>query len=83
MASIIDADVYIHSHTHLPMVMKESYFRIDVRNNAYRPVDKLFVNTGAALNYGGYSETYEFKPSSKDTPHIFLSGTERGMFARL
>ena len=83
MASIIDADVYIHSHTHLPMVMKEAYFRIDVRNNAYRAVDKLFVNTGASMNYGGYSETYEFKPSSKDTPHIFLSGTCREMYAKL
>ena len=29
MASIIDADIYIHSHTHLPMIMKEAYFRTD------------------------------------------------------
>lgn len=83
MASIIDADVYIHSHTHLPMIMKESYFRIDTRNNAYRPVDKLFVNTGASLRYGGYGESYEFKPSSTATPHIFLSGTARELNAML
>ena len=25
MASIVDADIYIHSHTHLPMIMKQAY----------------------------------------------------------
>lgn len=83
MASIVDADIYIHSHTHLPMIMKQAYFRVDTRNNAYRSVDKLFVNTGASLNYGGYGDAYEFKPASKDTPHIFLDGTQRKMTARL
>ena len=34
MASIIDADIYIHSHTHLPMIMKQAYHRIDPRNSA-------------------------------------------------
>ena len=29
MSSIIDTDIYIHSHTHLPMVMKQGYHRID------------------------------------------------------
>ena len=26
MASIVDADIYIHSHTHLPMIMKQGFF---------------------------------------------------------
>lgn len=83
MASIIDTDIYIHSHTHLPMIMKQGYHRIDDRNNTVALVTKLFVNTAANLNYGGYGEAQEFKPSSKDTPVIYLSGTKKIFEARL
>ena len=83
MASIIDCDFYIHSHTHLPMVMKQAFHRIDNKNSAVALVDKLFVNTAANLNYGGYGEAGEFKPSSKDTPTIYLSGTKKYMEAKL
>jgi hypothetical protein len=83
MASIIDTDFYIHSHTHLPMIMKQGYHRIDDRNNAVAHVTKLFVNTAANLDYGGYGEVGEFKPSSKDTPVIYLSGTKKEFTARL
>jgi predicted phosphodiesterase len=83
MASIVDADIYIHSHTHLPMIMKQSFHRVDIPNSYIAVVDKLFVNTSTMLNYGGYGEQYEFKPSSKDTPTIYLNGVKKRMFARL
>lgn len=83
MASIIDCDIYIHSHTHLPMIMKQAYHRVDARNNGVTLVDKLFVNTAANLNYGGYGEAQAFKPTSKDTPVIYLSGTQKEFNARL
>ena len=83
MASIIDADIYIHSHTHLPMIMKQAYHRIDVTNSSVALVDKLFVNTAANLNYGGYGEAGEFKPSSKETPVIYLCGTKKKFTAKL
>ena len=83
MASVIDTDIYIHSHTHLPMIMKQGFHRIDPRNNAVALVDKLFVNTAANLDYGGYGEAQEFKPSSKDTPTIYLNGTKKEFKARL
>ena len=83
MASIIDTDIYIHSHTHLPMVMKQGFHRIDVRNNTVAHVDKLFVNTAANLKYGGYGEAGEFKPSSMDTPIIYLDGSFKDFKARL
>ena len=83
MASIIDTDIYIHSHTHLPMIMKQAFHRIDPRNNAVALVDKLFVNTAANLKYGGYGEAGEFKPSSMDTPIIYLNGTKKDFKARL
>ena len=83
MASIIDCDVYLHSHTHLPMVMKQGFFRIDPRNSKVACVEKLFVNTAANLDYGGYGEAGEFKPSSKTSPIIYLSGKKKEFSARL
>lgn len=83
MASIIDTDIYIHSHTHLPMVMKQAFHRIDTKNSKVSLVDKLFVNTAANLKYGGYGEAGEFKPSSMETPIIYLNGNKKEFNARL
>lgn len=83
MASIVDADIYIHSHTHLPVVMKQSFFRTDSKNSTVYPVNKLFVNTAAAMNYGGYGEAFEYKPGSKDTPVIILNGKRKEANATL
>ena len=83
MASIIDADIYIHSHTHLPMIMKQAYHRVSWSNSSVALVEKLFVNTASNLNYGGYGEAAEFKPTSKETPIIYLSGVKKDFKARL
>lgn len=83
MASIADADIYIHSHTHLPMAMKQGFYRVDNGNSTISNTTKLFVNTASNLDYGGYGETMEYKPNSKDTPTIFLNGKKREMFAKL
>ena len=83
MASIIDSDIYCHAHTHLPMIMKQGFYRIDTRNSTFACVEKLFVNTAANLNYGGYGEAQEFKPASKDTPVIYLNGRKKEFNAKL
>lgn len=83
MASIVDADCYIHSHSHMPMIMKQAFFRVDVQNKKVAQVDKLFVNDAAAISYGGYGQAGEFKPSSKQSPVIHLSGDCKFMEAIL
>lgn len=83
MSSIIDADIYIHSHTHLPVILKENYYRTNLLNKSVTPVTKLFVNTSSALIYGGYGEEFEYKPNSIDTPIIYLSGLEKRVDAKL
>ena len=83
MASIIDTDIYIHSHTHLPMIMRQSYFRTDMSNGVVKKVDKLFVNTSSQLNYGGYGQAYEYKPSSVECPVIYISGRDKRFTAKL
>lgn len=76
LASICDADIYIHSHTHLPAVVKNSYYRMCLTNNSVAKVDRLFVNTSSTLNYGGYGEIQTYKPNSIETPVIILDGTK-------
>lgn len=83
LAAIVDADVYLHHHTHLPVIFKESYFRVCGSNSSVALVDKLFVNTAASLNYEGYGDKAGFKPASKCSPVIFLDGKERNMWAKL
>jgi predicted phosphodiesterase len=83
MAAIIDTDIYIHSHTHLPMIMKQAFHRIDLKSSTVTHVSKLFVNTAANLDYGGYGEAGEFKPTSKDTPVIYLDGRKKQYEAKL
>lgn len=83
LACIVDADVYLHHHTHLPVVMKNSFFRVSGSNSTVALVEKLFVNGAAALDYGGYGDTQNFKPNSKSNPVIYLCGTKRAMWAKL
>jgi predicted phosphodiesterase len=83
LASIVDADIYVHAHTHLPVVFKEAFFRVSGSNSSVSLVDKLFVNSAASLNYGGYGDRQGFKPASKQSPVIYLHGTKRNMWAKL
>jgi predicted phosphodiesterase len=83
MASIVDADIYIHSHTHLPFLMKQAFYRTDMSNSGVKMVDKLFVNSSAKLKYGGYGQTYEFKPASTASPIIHLNGEYKAFTANL
>lgn len=83
LAAIVDADIYIHAHTHLPLIFRESFFRVSGSNSSVAPAEKLFVNTAAALNYGGYGDRQGCKPSSTKSPVIYLSGTDHSMWAQL
>ena len=83
MACIVDADVYIHAHTHLPMIMKQGFHRVSASNSTVARVDKLFVNTGAMLHYGGYAEVKGYKAPSLQSPVITLSGSTKAATASL
>ena len=83
LASIVDADIYIHAHTHLPLIFKESFFRVSGSNSSVALADKLFLNCGAALSYGGYGDKAGFKPASKTSPVLYLNGLKHDMWARL
>jgi hypothetical protein len=48
-----------------------------------KQVQKLFINTGAALNYGGYGQAQEFKPADISTPVIRLEAKQKWMKATM
>ena len=75
MQLTVDADIYIHSHTHVPMSFKTGYHRVDFQNSSVTKVEKLFVNGNAFLDFGGYGEEYGYSPSSVSVPQIQLNGT--------
>lgn len=77
MAEVIDADIFIHSHTHVPMVLRKSFFRTDYRNRKATQIEQIFINTNSFLNFGGYGEEKGFAPTSTKYPKIILSGIER------
>lgn len=72
LATIVDADIYIRSHVHMPMSFRETYFRTNTGQSSVMPVDRLFVNTAATLEYGGYGQQFEYKPASMKNPVIHL-----------
>ena len=83
LASIVDADIYIHGHTHLPLVFKEAFYRVNSANSSVALTEKLFVNSAAFLTYGGYGDKQGYKPASTTSPTIYLDGTKRNMVAKL
>jgi hypothetical protein len=83
LATIVDADLYLMGHTHFPAVFKENYFRVNAGNSSVMEVEKLFVNSAAALHFGGYGDRQGYKPASRSNPVIYLDGRKREMKALL
>lgn len=83
LASIVDADIYCVGHTHLPALFKDTFIRPSPANSSLTYGTRLYVNTSAKLNYGGYGEVLGLKPGNTDTPIITLSGSHKEMRAIL
>ena len=83
LSAIVDADIYVCGHTHLPALLKDSFARPNMGNSSVAYGTRLYVNTSAKLNYGGYGASCGFKPACTDTPIIHLSGTHKEMRATI
>jgi hypothetical protein len=75
-AGIVDADVYIAGHTHMPAMLKQSYYRADHAHHTVSLCEKTFVNTASALAYGGYGDTQGYAPASNSYPVITFNGSQ-------
>lgn len=83
LQNIVDCDIYCHNHTHLPAVFPTCSYRIDFAHRQPVIVEHLFVNGGAALNYGGYAEAGNMKPASKRYPVIHLESGKKKFTATI
>ncbi len=83
LSTIVDADVYICGHVHLPAMLKDGFARPSMANSSITYGTRLYVNTSAKLNYGGYGDAMAFKPPCLDTPVIHLNGTRKEMRATI
>ena len=83
LSGIVDADVYVCGHTHLPATLKTGFARPSMSNSSITYGTHLFINTSAKLNYGGYGDVGGFKPACTDTPIIHLNGTKKEMTATI
>ncbi len=83
LSNIVDADIYICAHTHLPALLKTGFYRPCLSNRSVAYCEKLFVNTASSLNYGGYGDVQGFRPNSKEYPIIVLDGVKKRMKAVL
>ena len=81
-ADIVDCDVYIVGHTHLPAALKLNFARPNPITSSIIYGTHLFVNAAAKLDgYEGYGAIGGYKPSNTDTPKIILDGRKKKMEA--
>lgn len=79
----IDADVYIMSHTHQPVILPRTFYRCDYRNKKVTPIEKMYINSNAFLDFGGYGEALGFSPPSLRYPVVIMNGYERYIKAEI
>ena len=83
LSLVVDADIYICGHSHLPATLKDSFARPNMGNSSVTYCTRQYINTSAKLDYGGYGEIFGMKPACTDTPIIRLSGTRKEMRATI
>lgn len=73
MSKICQADIYMMSHVHMPMVFKEDYLEIDKVNYRVRQRTRTFVISNSFLDYGGYGEKKGYTPATIAVPKVHLT----------
>lgn len=75
LANMIDADIYIHGHTHSPIVLKENYIQVDKQNKGWKEKSRLFINTNSTEGFGNYGERFKLTPTNRDFIKVELKQT--------
>ena len=77
MSDKVIADVYVMSHTHTPIMTRNSIFVPDYQHRSLVQKDKYYLMTNSFLEYGGYGELYGYTPSTTEHQEMLLSGTKK------
>jgi predicted phosphodiesterase len=78
LSQIVQANIYIHSHTHTPLIFKEDYFISNCANKGISRESRLFINTNAYEGFGGYGEVLGLRPSNHEYIKVKLWFDEKG-----
>lgn len=76
---VIDADILIAGHSHLPAVIRKSHLRCCPQTFSVDQHEQVFVNLASALKYGGYGERGGYQPPSNRYPVIELSTEQKNV----
>lgn len=71
---VIDADIIIAGHTHMPATFRTSSIRCCPQTFTAELHEQVFVNVASALKYGGYGQRGGYQPPSNRYPVIELDG---------
>lgn len=74
---VIDADLIIAGHTHVPATFRQSSIRCVPQSFTAEYHEQVLVNVASALTYGGYGKRGGYQPPSNRYPVIELSATKK------
>lgn len=77
MSDKVIADLYIMSHTHTPMITRNSIFVPDYQHQTLVKKDKYYLMTNSFLEYGGYGERYGYTPNTTEHQEAILNGKKK------
>jgi len=74
---VVNADIYISSHTHKLMTTPDLIYYIDDKNNKVIEKKRYYVNSGSYQVYGGYAQFKGYRPVKLGTARIRLDGKRK------
>lgn len=77
MSQVVIADIYVMSHTHTPMSMKQQIWIPDYANNSLNKKEMYYLMTNSFLEPEGYGEKLGMLPVSNTITEVVLDGTKR------
>lgn len=77
MAETCYADLYIISHLHQTIATSLDFILPDYANQSVSQKTMKFLMSNSCLNFGGYGERFNLRPSTKDFTKAILNHKER------
>ena len=77
MSDKVIADLYVMSHTHTPIMTRNTIYLPDYQHKSIVKKDKYYLMTNSFLEYGGYGEKYGYTPSTTEHQEAILNGMKK------
>ena len=77
MSDKVVADLYVMSHTHTPIITRNTIYVPDAQHKTLVKRDKYYLMTNSFLEYGGYGEKLGYTPSTTEHQEAILNGRKK------